>query len=156
MMTTFSLFGQVTPISDKQFSELKFDTSKTAIIDLPGYLTPVFDSTYKPAILIQRDLSVIDSLLLNAVNDFNIWQEKNNPGHPWKIDLKSRSYSKQIIPVTNKNGEKEVWVNCFCSSGFANWKTKLVIVEDGATCFFNFKINLTQNRYYSFMVNAAG
>ena len=157
MTATFSSYSysQISPISNKQFSELKFDTSKTAIIELKSPLNWIFDSTYKPSKLIQTELSIIDSLLIIAVNDFNSWQEKNNSDHPWNIDLKSRNYRKQIVAVINKQGEKEVWVNCFCSSGFVNWKSKPVIVDDGATCFFNFKINLNKYSYYSFLVNSA-
>jgi hypothetical protein len=30
--------------------------------------------------------------------------------------LKQYNYRKQLIAVTNKKGEKEVWVNCFCDT----------------------------------------
>ena len=155
-MLYFSACGQGTSNTDEQSSELRFDTTKTAVLEFKRSLVAwVFDSTYKPAKLIQNDLSVIDSFLIKAVNDFNSWQEKNNPNHPWKIDLKNRGYRKQIITVTNKKGEKEVWVNCFCSTTHTDWKSNLVIVEDGAGCFFNFKINLTTKTYYDFRVNPA-
>jgi hypothetical protein len=118
-------------------------------------MTWIFDSTYLSAMLVQNDLYLIDSFLIKAVNDFNTWQRKNNPNHPWKIDFKSSDYRKQLITVTNKNGEKEVWVNCFCSTDNTDWKSKLVSVADGATCYFNFKINLTTKVYYDFIVNSA-
>jgi hypothetical protein len=100
-------------------------------------------------------LYLIDSFLIKAVNDFNIWQRKNNPNHPWKIDLKSNYYRKQLLTVTNKKGEKEVWVNCFCGTYTMNWKSEIVSVEDGAGCYFNFKINLNTKVYYDFIVNSA-
>ena len=154
-MTSSSLRSQGISNAAKQFSDLKFDTTKTAILELKRPMPWIFDSSYKPAELTQKDLPVIDSFFIKAVSDFNSWQEKNNSNHPWKIELKSHNYRKQLITVTNKKGEREVWVNCFCSS-VSDWRSKLVIVEDGATCFFNFKINLTTNTYYDFRVNAAG
>jgi len=153
MLISSSCYCQV-PRSDR-FSNLKFDTTKTAILDFKKWMTWVFDGTFKPARLIQEDLSVIDSFLVEAVDDFNSWQQIHKSGHPWKIDLKSHSYSKQLFAVTNKNGEKEVWVNCFCTADNLDWKSTLIYVEDGATCFFNFKINLTTKAYYEFRVNAA-
>jgi len=152
---SFSLQGQVISRSDKWFSDLKFDTSKTAILELERPVAWIFDSTYKQAELTQKDLPVIDSFVIKAVSDFNSRQEKNNSDHPWKIDLKSYNYRKQIITVKNVRGERVVWVNCFCSSEL-DWKSKLVSVEDGATCFFNFKINLNTYTYYDFRVNPAG
>jgi hypothetical protein len=154
-MISFSACGQDTSNTDKQLSELKFDTTTIAILELKKPLSWLFDSTYKPTILAQNYLSIIENFVIKAVNDFNSWQKKNNSGHPWIIDLKNRSYRKQLITVTNKKGEKEVWVNCFCSPD-SDWKSKLIIVEDGATCFFNFKINLSTKTYYDFRVNPAG
>ena len=135
--------------------KLRFDSTNTAILELKRPQKWLFDSTYIPAKLTQNDLYIIDSFLVKAVNDFNSWQKKNNPDHPWMIDLQSPGYRKQLITVTNKNGEKEVWVNCFCNTYDFNWKSKLVVVEDGSTCFFNFKINLTTKAYYDFFVNSA-
>jgi hypothetical protein len=71
LIATVSSYSQVSPISNKQFSELKFDTSQTAIIELKRPLNWIFDSTYKPSELIQSELSIIDSLLIIAVDDFN-------------------------------------------------------------------------------------
>jgi hypothetical protein len=156
LMLQLSSYSQVAPVLDKVNSELNFDTSKTAIIVLKKPLYWIFDSTYKSTYLIQRDISVIDSFVNVAVNDFNSWQETNNTANAWNINLSSHNYRKQLVVVINKNSEKEVWVNCFCSSDIDYWKKKLVMFEDGGPCFFNFKINLTQNRYYGFFVNSVG
>ncbi len=56
--------------------------------------------------------------------------------------------------MKNKNGEKEVWVNCFCNYiGDEIWKSHTVWVYDGGKFAFNLKINLKTKRFYSFGVN---
>jgi hypothetical protein len=140
-------------LNNNHTNELKFDTTKTAILELKYRLPWVFDSTCKSTKLTQKDLGVIEGFLIKSVNDFNDWQVKNNLSNSWKIDLKSQDYKKQIIAVTNKKGEKEVWINCFCSDHHPDWKVDPVGVSDGGTCYFNFKINLTTNTYYDFRVN---
>jgi hypothetical protein len=56
--------------------------------------------------------------------------------------------------VTNKKGEKEVWVNCFCDTWNSNrWKTEILFVEDGGNCYFNFRINLATKKYHDLGVN---
>ena len=66
-------------------------------------------------------------------------------------------YKRQLVPVVNPKGEKEVYVNCFCrndnSSFGREWRTKLLLIDGGGTCFFSIKINLTQKKSYELMVN---
>ncbi len=155
VLLSHSAYGQSPTISSNHISGLRFDTSKTAVLKFEGYVSWIFDSTHTPARLTQSDLWIIDSFLLIAVGEFNSWQQKNNSGNPWKIDLGKFVYRKQLITVTNKKGEKEVWVNCFCSIANNDWKSAPIFVLDGATCYFNFKINLTTNVYYDFAVNSA-
>ena len=62
--------------------------------------------------------------------------------------------TKLCQPIQKNNGQKEVWVNCFCQlSGDNKWKTEVVHVADGGNCYFNFKINLTTKTCYDFAVN---
>ena len=62
-------------------------------------------------------------------------------------------YKRQYMPIINKYGEKEVWVNCFCEHWNWDLKTRPVEVRDGGNCFFNLKINLSKNIYYNLMIN---
>ena len=117
----------------------------------------------KPTDLTNSELTIIEKLLRKCINEYNPVQEiqykefkskfpdseieKNN----FVIEL-SR-YKRQYIAVTNKKGEKEVWVNCFCDTWDKNWKKGLIFVLDGGNCYFNLKINLTTGKYYEFMVN---
>ena len=65
-----------------------------------------------------------------------------------------RKYYKQVISVINEKGEKVVWVNCLCTvSNEPDWKTRLIGVLDGGSCYFNCKINLTTNKFYDLIIN---
>ncbi len=56
----------------------------------------------------------------------------------------------------NEEGEKEVWVNCFCKTDGQNWKKESIQVDDGGNCYFRVKINLTTGKYHDLMVNGFG
>lgn len=129
-------------VSDTTTAIIKFDAA-----DMPY----IFDKNSPPATLTSQDLEQIDSLLLVCVADYNktIRQDLQF----MKIDLVSRLYKKQLVAVINSLGEKEVWVNCFCEDFSSSWKTELLLVDDGGSCFFNFKINLKSLKYYDFSVN---
>ena len=157
LTTSFVACGQVPKknAADKnpitQSNGLTFDTSKTVIIEFNKKSRWPFDSTFKSAALTQNELQLVDSFLLACVTNYNNSLDKDHK--QWSIDLKNRNYRKQLIVVTNKNGQKEVWVNCFCRVDNDKWKTRMVGVEDGGNCYFNFKINLTTKKYYDLGVN---
>ncbi|RZA07919.1 MAG: hypothetical protein EOO68_02745 [Moraxellaceae bacterium] len=157
LTTSFVACGQVPNknSTDKntitQINGLTFDTSKTAIIEFNKKGRWPFDSTFKAAALTQNELHLVDSLLLTCVTNYNNSLDKDHK--QWSIDLKKRNYKKQLIVVTNKNGQKEVWVNCFCRVDNDKWKKRMFSVDDGGNCYFNFKINLTTKTYYDLGVN---
>jgi hypothetical protein len=131
--------------TDNRQDELKYDTAKTAIISWDK------EFNYHATTLTQEDINQIDSLLISSVTDYN---NSLTDGHDdYKIDLKGKNYKKQLIPVTNSKGEKEIWVNCFCDDRDKSWKTEIIVVHDGGPCYFNFKINLTTKKIYDFGVN---
>jgi hypothetical protein len=132
-------------------NNLKFDTSKIAIIKLNEKGSWPFNSTYQPSTLTQNELILVDSCLIACVNNYNNSLDKNHK--QWSIDLNKLNYRRQLIVVTNSKGQKEVWVNCFCWINSDEWKTHMLIVDDGGNCYFNFKINLTTKRYYDLVVN---
>jgi len=159
---TFSLSacGQATKYKpyDKtqsnQNNKLQFDTSKTVIIPFDKKENYPFGNSYKPATLTQTEIIEIDSFIIKCVSDYNasFTQEDKQ----FRIDLTKEIYKKQLVAVTNEKGEKEVWVNCFCRTWDNAWKTKIIHVDDGGNCYFNFKINLTTKKYYDLGVNAEG
>lgn len=133
-------------------NKIKIDTSKIAIIPFDEEAGYPFDNTFKKSTLTQYELQTIDNLLVACVKDYNNSLDKEHK--QWIIDLKKYNYRKQLIVVTNKQGQKEVWINCFCTTFRSNnWKTEVMSVHDGGKCFFNFKVNLTTNKFYDLIVN---
>ena len=136
----------------KSANNIQLDTAKTAIILFDQKGNYPFDNSFKPASLTQDDIVNIDSLLIACVNHYNNSLDKDHKER--SIDLKKHNYRKQLIVVTNKKGEREVWVNCFCDTwGSDKWKTEIIMVKDGGNCYFNFKINLANKKYYDLGVN---
>jgi hypothetical protein len=149
-------------IKSNDMNRIQFDTSKTTIITFDQNGNYPFENSYKPTTLAQADINCIDSLLIICVTDYNnSLDEKQkifDKDHKRRsIDLKMNNYRTQLIAVTNKKGEKEVWVNSFCEIWDSyKWRTQIISVIDGGSCYFNFKINLTTKKYYNLEVNSTG
>lgn len=112
----------------------------------------------KPAALSIDEISEVEDILREAIEDYNrepyplrAHPEYNLDKSRFVIDLSQ--YKRQLVPVLNVKGEKEVWVNCFCEDDFDDWKEEIVSVEDGGKCFFNIKVNLTKKMWYELRVN---
>ena len=104
-----------------------------------------FDKDAKPVVLSAEDIKKVDDLFKVAVKKHGK-QSKYNP-------QSAARYYKQIVAVINSRGEKIIWINCFCANDFPYWKTTLVSVLDGGSCFFNLNINLSTGEDYNFAVN---
>ncbi|MFT3934427.1 MAG: hypothetical protein QM726_12470 [Chitinophagaceae bacterium] len=131
---------------------ISFDTSNIAIIQFDTSVHWLFDSTSKPSGLTQSDILEIDSLFDKSITDYNAKVNEAAKKY-YAIDLTKRKYKRQYVCAINKDGQKEVYINCFCDTFQDNWKKSLVQVDDGGNCFFNFKINLTTKKYFDFFVN---
>lgn len=143
---------QADNIPQIQGANITFDTSKIAIIQFDKKRNYPFDETFNAAKLTQMELQLVDSLLSACVGWYNNSLDKDKRG--WGIDLTTHNYRRQLVVATNKDGQKEVWVNCFCYTwNNNNWKTQILLVDDGGNCYFNFKINLATKKYYDFIVN---
>ena len=146
----------------KQDKIIKIDTTKITILpfDTTQYL--IFKNN-KPADLTKVDLQKIEKILTNWINEYNPVQEKQfidiNKRHPeYKLDKKNfiidlTLYKRQYVATINSRGEKEIWVNCFCTTHNKNWKTERIIIKDGGNCYFSLKVNLTTGKYYELLVN---
>jgi hypothetical protein len=128
------------------------DTSRYAILKLDStYVAHLFGTGIKPTALSKEEIMKIKTLIDKKITEYNKLEKKgiyslviNHPG----------KYYKQLVAIINAKGEKEVWVNCFCSvNSIHNWKSRLVRVMDGGSCYFQLKINLTTNTVYDFGVN---
>lgn len=132
----------VISIDTSRYTIIKFDSSTDA---------DLFDSGAKPSILSNEEIVRIEALVDKKVTEYN--KSKKKGIYPLVINHPEKYY-KQFIAVTNPIGEKEVWVNCFCSiHNMSSWRKYKVRVMDGGSCYFQLKINLTKNIVYDFGVN---
>jgi hypothetical protein len=132
-----------------QTASLSYDTSRIAIIPFEKSMNWIFTSGYKAAKLTQADILEIEEINNESIIDFN----SKLSGNATAFYLKQSKYRRQYVCVINKKGQKEVFVNFFCSSFGSDWKNEIIDVKDGGNCFFNFKLNLTTRKYYDFSVN---
>ncbi len=105
----------------------------------------------KPAVLTDEDLAAINEIFPKAINDYN---EKITGKYGKLTDLSK--YKRQLVPYLNAKGEKEVWVNCFCSDFGQDWRKEIIQVDDGGRCFFNLRINLMTKKGFDLRVNGQG
>ena len=141
---------------------VSLDTTKIAILSSDIILKYIFNKNCIKSKLNNEEVATVDLLLRKCIDNYNIKAEKefrqislNNPSfipnrENFVIDVEK--YKRQYIVVKNSQGEKEIWINCFCSKR-KNWRKELIKVDDGGNCYFNLKINLTKRKYYDLAVN---
>ncbi len=128
------------------------DTSLIAIIPFDNSEDGPFDNTYLPSTLTQDDIEKIEVLMTACINKYNNNLSSDSKQY-FTIELAKEKYKRQYVAVTNKKGEKEVWINCLCRAYSNNWKTSIILVNDGGNCYFSLKINLTKEKCYELYVN---
>jgi len=147
--------------STKGNNSLNYDTTVIAILnyDTAHYWTPQNSSI---ASLTQSDIDLIDSLLNTCVVTYNKEQSDNMEKLPKEYQQPEfvlidslKKYKRQYLPYIDSNGQKTVWINCFCT-GSVYWKTQVFSVKDGGKCFFNLKVNLTTKTCLDLYVNGYG
>lgn len=124
----------------------KVDTSRITILPLRKISNFQIFKDASPADLSIEEYEEIDNLLEACIVNYN---KSHSSDH--HIDL--ADYKRQYVAAINADGEKEVWINCFCIGSFEDWKQNVVFVLDGGKCFFNVKINLTKKQCYDLGVN---
>lgn len=134
-----------------QPQNLHYDTSLIAIIPLDSTFSKPFDKRYKEATLTERDLDKIERMLKITIDRYNA-ALKSADREWYEINLQKYKYRRQYVCAINRDGEKEVFVNCFCTS-MDYWRKHLVVVSDGGKCFFSLKINLSTSESYEFTMN---
>ena len=126
-----NVFGQIKILDSALYTIIQKDS--TAKIDLaPG------------------EIQNADKILIQALKGYKLFS---------KTDF--NDYRFQLVPSINEKGEKIVWINAFCfgewgSQRRSEWRKKIYprhMVDDGGTCFFDLKINLTLNNYSEFGMN---
>ena len=150
------------PIKQDDTTEISIDTSKITILKNEIYTPYLIPKNSKYSNLNRSEILEVENLLIESIAKFNKEQEKEidkvrleNPGFNLNRDnfiINLQKYQRQYVAYTTESGEKEVWVNCFCSRN-KKWKIEPVIVKDGGNCYFNLKINLTKKICSDFYVN---
>lgn len=114
---------------------------------------------FKSIVLTDDEIKIVNSL-------FQDFKSRSNNGDTTiqamgQIGL--MDYKKQYLPVMNGNGEKIVWINCFCVNGsnlphFSSnnpnkWGEEVIIVKDGGNCYFSLFLNLNTGKFDQLVVN---
>ena len=141
---------------------IKVESKNIAILPYDSTFYWIFNDC-KQTELTENDFQIIENLLIKCLEGYNSVQENlyndfiaNHPQYKinkrdFIIDL--NRYKRQYVAVLNHQGEKEVWINCFCDTQNQNWRKQIIQVLDGGNCYFNLKMNLTTRKYYNLMVN---
>lgn len=121
------------------------DTVRHVVFQFDSKLdSGLFNNTVKASTLSNIELIIIEDLIKNGAIGYNKGR--------YKPIIQPSKYFKQLIPIINSKGEKEVWISCFCET-FDHWKTQRVYVSDGGNCVFHVKINLTKHKIMYFKAN---
>lgn len=133
------------PQTNESYTQTIILTSDTtyAVIKFNSEDTWIFKNS-KPIDLSFNEIAELDKIILECVNNYK----------DELLDIKK--YKRQYIPAINDNGEKLVWINCFCKHFDYDWKNQVIMVVDGGNCYFQMKINLTTKKYYNFHNNMNG
>lgn len=62
------------------------------------------------------------------------------------------SYYRQYVGYLNKENQKIIYLNSSCRM-FPNWRTDIISVMGGGSCYFNVRVNLAKCECYEFIVN---
>ena len=154
----------------KNNNQHQISSASNQAIDTSDYAILKFDTTeiwlFKnatPASLTQTEIEEIEIILKQCIAAYNPGRQlqfdtisKAHPEYNLKVDnfvINLPRYKRQYIAVINSAGQKEVWVNCFCQHFDTNWRTEILMVEDGGNCYFNLTINLATKTYSKLSVN---
>jgi hypothetical protein len=127
----------------------ELDTNRIAIFDSIQISNLPFKHIAKGSNenLDDADLFMIEKILKECIEDYNNSEKLAK-------DINLDEYDMQLIPYLNQDGDKVVYVNCYCDpQGRANPNDGFVTVFDGGNCFFRLRINLDKQSYYKFSTN---
>ena len=120
----------------------------------------------KPAGLDKKGIAAIFKVCRECVADYNKridtipWFKRSmedtsfNP-YRYKVDP-SLQYFVQMVPVTEQNGDKMVFVICICTRDFPvndDLRKKTLEGIDFGTCHFQFKVDLTTGKVFDIWVD---
>jgi hypothetical protein len=175
ILLLLSLFFSLTSncqSSEKQIIDNSFrDTNTYTILSFTQFKVFHFDSTFSDAALKSEEIKIIEQLYFKAIDDYNkrerkfidsVYKNKDEKAEALRdflIPISNTFFIKQLIPVINKKGEKEIYINCFKADPNSMeyfWKTDLIEVMDGGNDYFHLIINLDKLIFYNVRINAYG
>lgn len=119
----------------------------------------------KTSNLTRAELAEIETIIELAIEENNKQElkklEEHNRDYPDNLieetgfELQLNRFTRQYVPVINAKGQKEVWINFFCSNAANStpWKSDILMVHDGGNCYFSMKVNLDTKAYYELSIN---
>ncbi len=153
-------------VSDNDLLISQPDTSKYVILDydvINPYPFGPNNPKFKSTTLNDEEINLLEVILKRSIKEYNTsiveqYQKQYNvvlesSEEKSSIQINLSDYKRQLVPYTNENDEKEVWVNCFCGNNWGKYRNTLLFVFDGGKCHFNLIINLDKKAYYSLSVN---
>ena len=121
-----------------------------------------FPQNSDPVPLTLNDIVTTDSILKVAVDSFNktnsrgLYESFNKqvPIEIFIINLKK--YKKQYFPYRDVNGQKIIYIICFCDE-FKAWKNEIYSGRlHSGICNFNLKVNLSEKNFNYLLIGGYG
>ena len=119
----------------------------------------------KPTMFYMEDLDTLNFIIKVCVGNYNLEQvdhynelTKEHPDAEYNIDdfvIRLSRYARQYVPYINKEGDRIVWINCFCLEAGEDIPGEVVQVKDGGNCYFSLKVNISKMEYFDFHVNGS-
>ena len=141
-----TLYGQK-PVESKGKSPLNYSLFYSSN---DVYLA--FDERLKPHALTKHQLADLLTIIERVSDSLNLRVTSTNT-KTGKSDTLRHHY--QIVSAKDNKGQITVWVNAICDP-MRGWKKELLFVDDGGSCYYNFRVNLSQKKYYNIVVNGRG
>lgn len=121
------------------------------ILETPTHMEHVFGKDYQPWEPSEQDVRDTEEKIQKCFDD------QANAYVNRVLGKKPEDYNKQFVGAINSQGERILWINCFCKreiNSFKGWKENIIFVADGGNCFIQIKFNLDKNDgHYEFKVN---
>ena len=111
-----------------------------------------YERKYKPNTLSKEQLRVAELIIKKVSDSLDFLLTSTNVNTGIVDTLK---YVFQIVSARNNSGHLFLWVNAICGPN-KNWRKNIVIVEDGGSCYYRFKINLDTKQYFDIQINSNG
>ena len=114
LITLFSLGCRVSP-SEKLNNSTRLNDNQT-ILETPQGMEWIFEKNYKNWIPAESDIETAEKLLADCF-------EKQKSGTVNRLDKRTLDeYCRQFVGAEYVNGDKVIWVNCFCKSQTGSFK----------------------------------